>query len=174
MYHCRQCRADAIGPLSQDVSRLYTKSAGEAVGETPVLPLSSSLREGPEGSGEPLLFAVASRDGRLVDQHFGHAEEFSIYAWDDGQVSLKERRSALQFCRGKEGCFNHDEKILALAEALRDCAAVISLRIGDAPRLMLESRGIRAYITYNTVEQAVSAAAEQYRSGRPGSFLPSG
>jgi hypothetical protein len=149
MYHCRQCRADAIGPLYQDVSRLYTTSAGEAAGQTPVLPLGSSLQEEAESGGQgrgkcaskSLLFAVASRDGRLVDQHFGHAEKFYIYAWDDGRVSLKERRSALQFCRGKKGCFDHDEKILTPAEVLEDCAAVISLRIGDAPRLMLESRG---------------------------------
>jgi MoaA/NifB/PqqE/SkfB family radical SAM enzyme len=165
MYHCRQCRADAIGPLRQDVSRLYTTSAEGAVGQR-----RERGKNAP--AGESLLFAVTSRDGRLVDQHFGHAEEFRIYVWDDGRVNLKERRPVLQFCRGKESCFDHDEKMLMLAETLEDCAAVISLRIGDTPRRLLESRGIRAYMTYNTVEAAVSAAAEQYRSGETGMFLP--
>jgi MoaA/NifB/PqqE/SkfB family radical SAM enzyme len=165
MYHCKQCRADAIGPLHQDVSCLYTKDAAEA--ET-----GEQRRKKDERTDTGLLFAVASRDGRLVDQHFGHAEEFYIYAWDNGRVNLKERRPVLQFCRGKESCFNHDEKIPMLAEILEDCAAVISLRIGDAPRLMLESRGIKAYMTYNRVEEAVSAAAKQYRIGGSEIFLP--
>ncbi|MDR2245894.1 MAG: radical SAM protein [Treponema sp.] len=165
MYHCRQCRADAIGPLHQDVSFLYAKDAAEPG-------TGGQRRKGDEHTGADLLFAVASRDGRLVDQHFGHAEEFYIYAWDNGQVTLKERRSVLQFCRGKGSCFNHDEKIPMLAEILEDCAAVISLRIGNAPRLLLESRGIKAYMTYNTVEEAVNAAAEQYRTGGSEMFLP--
>lgn len=165
MYHCRQCRADAIGPLHQDVSCLYTKH--EPAPQKPDKPAEQT-----GGQDKTLLFAVASKDGRLVDQHFGHVEEFYIYSWDKGQVSLKERRPVLRYCRGKGSCFDHDDKISMFAETLEDCTGVISLRIGDAPRSLLESRGIRVYMTYNRVEEAVSAAAEQYTAGGSEIFLP--
>jgi nitrogenase cofactor biosynthesis protein NifB len=178
MYHCRQCRADAIGPLHQDVSCLYAKSEAETAPQSPVSqePAEKAAEQKlKKGEDKTLLFAVASRDGRLVDQHFGHAEEFYIYTWNNGHVSLKERRPILRFCRGKENCVaDHENKIERLAETLEDCDGVISLRIGDTPRSLLESRGIRVYMTYNRVEEAVKAASEQYKAGGSPIFLPVG
>jgi predicted Fe-Mo cluster-binding NifX family protein len=179
IYHCQQCRADAIGPLHQDVSCLYTKGGSvsqkpaERAPQPPVPQKPAVEQKQKTAADNILLFAIASRDGRLVDQHFGHAEEFYIYAWDNGQVNLKERRPILQFCRGKENCFvDHENKLERLTETLEDCDGVISLRIGDAPRSLLESRGIRVYMTYNKVEDAVRAASEQYKAGISAVFLP--
>jgi nitrogenase cofactor biosynthesis protein NifB len=175
MYHCRQCRADAIGPLHQDVSRLYTKPEAEIEGppREPEEGVTREQRSGKNGAVEKtLLFAVASRDGRLVDLHFGHAEEFFIYIWDNGQVKLKERRPVDRFCGGTGRCGDEKSGLTILAETVGDCAGVISLRIGDTPRSLLESRGIRVYMTYNRVEEAVHAAAKHYRTGSSEIFLP--
>jgi MoaA/NifB/PqqE/SkfB family radical SAM enzyme len=162
MYHCRQCRADAIGPLHQDVSCLYTKEEAR--------PAAASQEPKDPAAEKTLLFAVASRDGRLVDQHFGHVEEFYIYIWENGQVTLKERRPVRRFCTGN--CRDHEDRLTLLAETVEDCAGVISQRIGDRPRSLLESRGIRVYMTYNRVEEAVNAAAQHYTTGSSEIFLP--
>ncbi|MDR2619041.1 MAG: nitrogenase cofactor biosynthesis protein NifB [Treponema sp.] len=169
MYHCKQCRADAVGPLHQDVSRLYAEQEEETFSQAPAC---KGGDENEEAADKPLIFAVASRDGKLVDQHFGHAEEFFLYAWDNGKVSFVERRRVLQFCQGEAGCYDHDSKIAALIETLAGCAGVISMRIGEAPRSALESRGIRVYMTYNKVEEAVKTAAEHCMANKNEILLP--
>jgi nitrogenase cofactor biosynthesis protein NifB len=168
MYHCRQCRADAIGPLHQDVSWLYAKQEDKDVlFMAPEASSDENQRDKKaESQDKSPLFAVASKNGKLVDQHFGHAGEFYIYRWDNGQVSFVEKRPVHKFCGGKSGCFDHDDKISAMVEVLEDCAAVISLRIGDAPRLALEDRGIRVFMTYNRIEDAVKAAVKQCKADK--------
>jgi nitrogen fixation protein NifB len=96
MYHCRQCRADAIGTLDQDLSHTLDGASAEMDGCTAVRacdPAEQSLR-----------FAVASNKGYVVDQHFGHAQGFYIYEYQHGRVSLLERRDIPQYCFGPEGC----------------------------------------------------------------------
>lgn len=154
MYHCRQCRADAVGPLHQDVSYLYTASAKPAAACT----RQPAYSPGAVPEDGALLFAVASKDGRLVDQHFGHAEEFFIYGFSEGQVSLKERRKIARYCLRPSGCVDHGGRMRALAEAVDGCAGVIVLRIGEVPRRELEDRGIHVFLTYNRIEDAVREA----------------
>jgi MoaA/NifB/PqqE/SkfB family radical SAM enzyme len=150
MYHCRQCRADAIGPLQMDVSYLYTDNNKT---------VSCTAQTNPAPGKNFFRFAVATRSGRLVDQHFGHAEAFSVYRLDGDRVTLEERRDVAQFCRGPGGCIDHDNKIGRIIGTIGDCDGVIALRIGDAPRALLEEKGIGVYTTYNLIEDAVREAA---------------
>jgi nitrogenase cofactor biosynthesis protein NifB len=171
MYHCRQCRADAIGTLDQDISRTFT--AGVPAEEPPAeaaapgIPRGVSAATGcaapfsPEPPEAPLRFAAASSKGYVVDQHFGHAQGFYIYEYRKGQVSLLERREIPQYCLGAEGCHDHDAVFKAIAEIVEDCAGIIVMRIGEVPRYMLAERGIRVFMTYNYVTDAVKAAAAE-------------
>ncbi len=68
MYHCRQCRADAVGTLDNDLSIAL------APAETSCAP----KKETPAGQSAR-KFAVTSKSGMLVDSHFGSADEFYIY-----------------------------------------------------------------------------------------------
>ncbi|MFP3043537.1 radical SAM protein [Treponema primitia] len=157
MFHCRQCRADAIGSLDDDISYEFT--------------CGSDTRENSEGSealpDEPgLLFAAASKNGVVVDQHFGHATGFFVYEYKNGQTRFVERREVSQYCtpqEGQGGIFlprDHEGNMEAILDAIGDCAAVIALRIGDYPRRLLADHGIECFITFSSVSEAVQKAAE--------------
>jgi predicted Fe-Mo cluster-binding NifX family protein len=144
MYHCRQCRADAIGTLEHDISPRWTGEAetGKTAGETTA----------------PRLFAAASSGGVLVDQHFGHVSAFYVYEYSGGVVRFRERRELTRFCGETGGCGRH-ERLGAVIAALEDCEAVLASMIGEAPKLALEQRGIAAYISCDSIENAVREAA---------------
>ncbi|MDR3324525.1 MAG: nitrogenase cofactor biosynthesis protein NifB [Spirochaetaceae bacterium] len=170
MYHCRQCRADAIGTLERDISRRWTAPAEEALSA----PTTSSASEQPcRGSADhkleasvtgstpgaaPKRFAVATSNGTLVDEHFGHARAFSIYEYAEGVARLVERRDVAAFCGGAEDCGGRHDRIAGVVKTIEDCEAVIVLRIGEAPRYELSRRGIKVFVTYDYVENAVREA----------------
>jgi nitrogenase cofactor biosynthesis protein NifB len=178
MYHCRQCRADAVGTLDQDLSRTLTAGVPEpetapgprpAGAEAEACTAASTVVKGraafSPGPEEPVLrFAAASSGGYVVDQHFGHAAGFYIYEYREGQVSLLERRDIPQYCFGPGGCRDHEELFEVIGGIIEDCAAVIVMRIGEAPRLKLAERGIQVFMTYNYVTDAVREAAAAIRS----------
>jgi predicted Fe-Mo cluster-binding NifX family protein len=155
MYHCRQCRADAAGTLDNDIS--LSLNCGAA-------PPEKTKRA---DSGTPLRFAVASRNGYLVDQHFGHTIAFYVYEYSQGQAAFLEKREIPSYCSGPEKCGDHDEAMRAILSVIEDCDGVIAVRIGEAPRSMLTERGIRFFMTYDYAVSAVIAAAEQIMETRP-------
>ncbi len=123
MYHCKQCRADAVGTLNNDLSQTIERN-----------------------DIKPIRYAVASKTGLNVDQHFGHATEFYIYDFVQGDVKFIEKREVAKYCNGKEDCEDsHDGKIDKIIKTIEDCSAVLALRIGDEPREKLELKNISVY-----------------------------
>lgn len=122
--HCRQCRADAVGLLGEDVSAEVDSLARK---------FATVSR-----------MAVATSAGRTVDRHFGHADTFWVYDVDGFGSTLVEKRSVRPFCEGKETCSDYEQaghKRAAL-DALRDCSAVVCLMAGPEPRFQLGKRGV--------------------------------
>ncbi|MPM44988.1 FeMo cofactor biosynthesis protein NifB [bioreactor metagenome] len=163
MHHCRQCRADAVGTLGDDRSLELRGCGGKA----------APRRE--DGSApRPLLFAVASKGGLVVDQHFGHASEFYIFEVLGDEITFRERRGvAGQYCEGPDDCGeggarNQEGLLSQIIKTVSDCAGVLCMRIGDAPRKSLTGQGIQVTVTYDRVDRAVLEATEQYRSGQAG------
>ena len=146
MFHCSQCRADAAGLLGQDMS------------------FDEDLRPEPEAPScegtAPVRVAVATKSGVRVDQHFGHAEAFRVYEYAGGAVRFVENRPVPAYCRSSDACGGHTGRIDAIIETIADCAAVLSLRIGEHPRAALAERGIRSMMHYDFIEIAVREAAE--------------
>ncbi|MDR2051873.1 MAG: nitrogenase cofactor biosynthesis protein NifB [Treponema sp.] len=162
MYHCRQCRSDAVGTLEEDISFQFT--AGKDCGKTGRSAPEEEKAADDEGdSGRetpPLLFAAASKNGIAVDQHFGHASAFYIYQYKNGRVEFIEKRDVSRYCRGRENCGHnaaewHEEGLNGILETLEDCDGVIAMRIGEVPRRRLAERGIRFFMTYDYVTDAV-------------------
>jgi MoaA/NifB/PqqE/SkfB family radical SAM enzyme len=153
MYHCHQCRADAAGTLDEDISYVFNSVSPERAAEN---------KNGPEfPAAEGILFAVASKNGMIVDQHFGHAAGFYIYEYKNRRVNYIERREIPQYCFGPEGCGRHnDETIDSIIKTIEGCAGIIVMRIGEAPRRLLAEKGIAVFMTYNYVTDAVREAAE--------------
>lgn len=146
MYHCRQCRADAIGTLDNDVSIELGGCKGSC--ERTALP------------DKTYKFAVASKNGMVVDSHFGQVNELYIYEYRDGEVRYKEKRKIRQYCSGSEDCSSTDDKITRILKTIHDCNGVIAMRIGEAPKKKLKAKNIKVYATYDRIETAVKIAAE--------------
>lgn len=152
MYHCRQCRADAVGTLNNDLSIEYRGCNG----------CGDKEKEKKEQSAPLKTFAVASRSGILVDQHFGHAEEFFIYESDGELVRFKEKRPVAKYCTGAENCEDKTGKMEDILYTVSDCDGVLALRIGVSPSEKLSEKGIRIFTTYDRIEDAVRNAAKEW------------
>jgi nitrogenase molybdenum-iron protein alpha/beta subunit/MoaA/NifB/PqqE/SkfB family radical SAM enzyme len=155
MYHCRQCRADAIGTLDNDQSINYRGCSG-----------SCGIKPEESLGQKPLLFAVSSKSGVLVDQHFGHATDFYIYEYKNKNIRFKERRSVTKYCDGEESCDgmgggSKGDKMEAILETVKDCDGVLAMRIGEAPKEKLKQKAILTFTTYDRIEDAVRQAAEE-------------
>lgn len=160
MYHCRQCRADAIGTLDDDRSIEFRGCGSD----------KPTLHEENTRQNKTELFAVSSKGGILVDQHFGHASDFYIYECnkkdDSCTIKFRERRSIDKYCSGIESCDGNgggkkEGKIENILETIDDCACVITMRIGEAPRQKLAEKGIKIVETYDRIEDAVRKASNE-------------
>jgi MoaA/NifB/PqqE/SkfB family radical SAM enzyme len=158
MYHCRQCRADAIGTLGNDCSAHFRGKCGSAQKCAP------SSQESPIDETGKYKFAVASKSGMLIDQHFGHAEEFYIYEFNNGEVNFLEKRTVSKYCAGKEECEEREEKTQKVIRTVSDCDGVLVLRIGYEPQKKLENFEIQVIQTYEEIEKGIIKAVEQIQN----------
>lgn len=146
MFHCQQCRADAIGKLTQDRSLEFKDFT------TSTEKISSSIR-----------VAVASKEGKIIDQHFGHVENFYIYEYtregDTESVEFIEKREISKYCSGEENCEDKADVMAKIKEAVMDCKAILCVRIGFAPKNSLKKYGISSIETYDLIEDGVKKAA---------------
>jgi predicted Fe-Mo cluster-binding NifX family protein len=98
--------------------------------------------------------AVASSDGKVVNQHFGRAEQFLIVEVDEnGLYELIELRKINRVC--KSG--GHDEEDMKKRiEELIDCKYVLVSRIGQGAENALEASGISVYEIPDFIEDAIT------------------
>ncbi|OPJ61910.1 nitrogenase cofactor biosynthesis protein NifB [Clostridium oryzae] len=145
MYHCRQCRADAIGTLGEDHSIEFRCSSNK----------TTIKKVDNESEAEFMKVAVVTKSGMNIDQHFGHAEEIYIYSSDGKDVQFLEKRNIEKYCGGKEECEDREAKIDNIIDMIDDCSAIVAMRIGDSPREKLEAKGVKVYQMYDTIGSAV-------------------
>jgi nitrogen fixation protein NifX len=85
-----------------------------------------------------LKVAFASDDRTLVNQHFGAAQGFAIYAFDEDQAQLAE---LVEF--PVENMDRNEDKLPARIQALAGCAAVYCLAIGASAVKQLLAAGVQ-------------------------------
>jgi nitrogen fixation protein NifB len=180
MRHCRQCRADAVGRLGEDLFESFTlarlppgpardaselraerRAAVERARAIAVRARDDALaRLAAVAEGITARIAVATRSGGLVDQHFGHARELLVYDVSRRGARLVGRRAIERYCGGGEG----DDDLLQLAlRALADCQAVLVARIGHCPKGQLAAAGIEPVTEH--AHQPIEAAALAWLEG---------
>jgi len=147
MYHCQQCRADAVGALEQDRSAEFSGDS------------ETKGKSAPKGQ---LKMLVTSSDRRVINQHFGHADKFYVYQYEDGAIRLLEVREVLKYCNGPGSCANEGEKITQLVKATDDCDVILTMRIGLEPQRILERQGKRVLTTYGFIGESIQKAAHYY------------
>lgn len=98
--------------------------------------------------------AVASTDGKVVNQHFGRAEKFYIIAADRKSLTFRceEERSVIPVCHGGD----HEDRAMEQAvKNLSDCQYVLVSRIGMRARNECEKNGIVVFEIPDEIEKAV-------------------
>jgi nitrogen fixation protein NifB len=142
MEHCRRCRADATGLLSEP----YPQSS--------TMELLSEIARGPLNPAEERpCVAVASWEGILINQHLGEATQFIIYQLEDGEYQFLENRPA-----PKPG--NGQERWLELARTLLDCHSVLASGAGPSPTETLVRHGIKVIVIEGLIEEALANIAQ--------------
>jgi predicted Fe-Mo cluster-binding NifX family protein len=92
-----------------------------------------------------MLIAVATKDGRDIDQHFGHAERFLIYDVEGSEAKLVDEKKVERYCSFDEGHPLRGHILRGIADALAGCRAVVTARIGPAPQGEMERLGFDVY-----------------------------
>ena len=101
--------------------------------------------------------AVASSDGKYVNQHFGMTQQFLIFEIDDeGKYEFIELRKNAPAC-DVEG--HTDEAMERSVELIADCKAVLASQIGHGAVNALASHGIDAYIAPAFIDVALKELA---------------
>ena len=178
IYHCRQCRADAVGKLGEDLSALFDKLAAEkaaqvaAAGRATGTPASdaasaelgqpaepaSPQRLLPARPGRPVLrMAIATASGTDVDQHFGHADQLLVVDTDGNDTKVVERRQVSRHCYGPGACGAPElrGRLAGALSAVGDCDALLALRVGPGPREELKRAGVHIFESFGPIDEAL-------------------
>ncbi|WP_242343317.1 nitrogenase cofactor biosynthesis protein NifB [Anaeromyxobacter terrae] len=180
MRHCRQCRADAVGRLSEDRFAAFTlaslppgpapdaREARAARREAVARVRARAARERDAALSRvasvpaalSARIAVATRAGGQVDEHFGHARELLVYDVSRAGARLVGRRAVDRYCVGGEG---EEDALATTLRALEGCRAVLVAKIGRCPTAQLAAAGIEA-VTEQAF-QPIEAAALAWFEG---------
>lgn len=122
----------------------------------------ASLRR-PKPASRPVLMAVASQGGGLINQHFGHAREFLVYEASAHGVRFIGHRKTELYCGGGETCGEAEAALERTLRALAGCEVVLCARIGFGPWEALEAVGIQPNGEHamEPIETAVAAVYQE-------------
>ena len=195
MRHCRQCRADAVGMLGEDRGDEFTMDKVETMevdyaaamvkraeyqatalanleaqrnktGESFVALSSLKVRK---KETRPVLMAVATSGGGVINQHFGHAKEFLIYEASMTDVRFIGHRKVDLYCSGGDTCGDGETVLGKIIKTLKGCEAVLCSKIGYEPWEQLEEAGIQPNGEHamEPIEEAVATVyAEMAKAGQ--------
>lgn len=191
MRHCRQCRADAVGLLGEDRGDEFTMEKIEEmeIDYEAAMKKRAVIHEGIlEELGEqrekkarlanmnvpsansidktnyrPVLMAVATAGGGIINQHFGHATEFLVYEASGSGVRFISHRKVDQYCIGNDTCGEKESALAGSIRSLKGCEAVLCSKIGFEPWGLLEEAGIQPNGEHamEPIEEAVMAVYEE-------------
>jgi predicted Fe-Mo cluster-binding NifX family protein len=112
-----------------------------------------------------MLIAVATKSGTEVDQHFGHAESFRIFKYRKGNPLQVSEVEVDKYCSfDPDHPFRH-RQFDGIAEALKDCKAVVTAMIGELPRQELEKLGFKVISMTGPIEPALKVAHDTVCDG---------
>ncbi len=203
MRHCRQCRADAVGLLGEDRGSEFTldKIAKMDIDYDAAMKVRAVVHAGiaeelaekeekkarlagvvvPEGDSSqaldlpPVLMAVATSGGGVINKHFGHATEFLVYEASTKGVRFISHRKVDQFCIGDDECGEKESALAGSIRSLQGCEVVLCSKIGFEPWEQLENAGIQPNGEHamEPIEEAIqSVYQEMIDSGKLNETAP--
>jgi len=103
--------------------------------------------------------AVASSNGKRIDEHFGRARRFGIYQFEEGEWFHLEDRESLPPCSGGA----HSDDLLDRAvDVVADCRWVVVSQIGPTAIDALIARRVLPLVIEGTVDEALSIVGRRY------------
>ena len=99
-----------------------------------------------------MRIAVATTDGKTVNEHFGKTEEFYIFDLEANGAKFIERRTVTPLSVGDK---NHDfdkARFQAIQEKIFDCRRVYITRIGEKPAEELRRFGITPVLFHAAIQ----------------------
>lgn len=111
--------------------------------------------------------AFATTDMIHVDQHFGSAKSFAVYAVDPENFEIQE---AAQF--GELAQDGNEDKLSVKLQLLEGCSAVYCQAVGASAIKQIVAQGIQPIKVHEgcTIEQLISDLQNEMKSG-PSSWL---
>ena len=107
-----------------------------------------------------LKMAIASSDGKVINQHFGKARRFIIIESDGEGFKVIEVRENCPACGSLEYGGHADEALNSSVSLLDDCDAVLCSRIGGGAAEELFTMGIEPVEAPGFIEENVLAYAK--------------
>jgi nitrogen fixation protein NifB len=145
-------------------------------GQTPISPRQVTGHHGTpmEKSGSvpyfspetrPVLMAVATKGGGVINEHFGHASEFLIYEASSMDVRFIGHRKTIPYCEGGDTCGDGESALDVTIRELAGCEVVLCSKVGYEPWGPLEAAGIQPNGEHamEAIEDAVAAVYEEMR-----------
>jgi predicted Fe-Mo cluster-binding NifX family protein len=98
--------------------------------------------------------AVASSDGKVVNRHFGKADNFYILTADSENYTFRceEKRKAEPVCHGGD---HEDTAMVQAVKNLSDCRYVLVSRIGTRAKNECEKNNISVFEIPDEIDKAV-------------------
>lgn len=123
--------------------------------------------------------AVASSDGKNINETFGSAKSFAVYEVSDGLCKKSDERAFLpekpdtlpDKCSNSKGCGSSggcgsgcsgQSDASSKVELVSDCRAVVCKKIGFHIQKQLEKKAISAFDVSCTIEEALSKIINYY------------
>jgi len=93
-----------------------------------------------------MLIAVASLDGKQINQHFGHAERLLVYDVTGAEVKLVDEKKFERYCAYDQDHALRTPVLKAITDSLGECRTVVCAQIGQKPQMELEQLGIETFV----------------------------
>jgi len=107
-----------------------------------------------------MLIAVATKDGKLINQHFGHAERFLLYEVEGSAVKLVDEKKVERYCTYDEAHPLRGHVLRAISEALQGCRAIVCSQIGPAPQDEMARLGFEVYTLEGEIHSSLTELAK--------------
>jgi nitrogen fixation protein NifX len=108
----------------------------------------------------PLRVAVASSDGKFINQHFGHAEQFLIFDIDDeGNYEYLELRKNEPTCSGGDHTAGSTNNAVGVLDGVK---VVLVAQIGPGASQNLLLNGIQSFSVPSYIDEALEKLGTSY------------
>ena len=107
-----------------------------------------------------MLIAVATKDGKEINQHFGHAERFLVYEVVGSSVKLIDEKKVERYCTYDEAHPLRGHVLRGISAALQGCRAIACSQIGPAPQEEMANLGFEVFALEGEIKSSLAELAK--------------